>query len=122
MSHKEIAVTKDKILSEINSGVSNPIEIEGKIKQKEITVRFFCEELEQEGLCELEEVVRLDSGRTKDYLIAPTNKGIVFLDTKGGFYQAYKNNVWQKRWLITKTIAAALNAAAILVIGYLSVS
>lgn len=121
MNTKGKAQLKDKVLKAVNTeGANDPSEIAEANNVDNKLVRYLCEELREEGFIMLIEVINLHSGPTKDYLLQPTNKGIYFLSIDGGFIKNYNSGQWNKRWVIVKTIAAAVNAIIIVLIGFYS--
>ncbi len=118
--NKEKATFKDFILKSVNNEkVDEPDAIAKNLNVDKHLIRHLCEELGDDGLLDLEEVTSLESGRTREYLLLPTNKGIQFLNFEGGFIKVYNNTVWNRRFTIAKTVAATLNALAILIIAAL---
>ena len=119
--NREKATYKDFILKSVNKEkVDQPDVIAKNLNVDKHLIRYLCEELGDDGLLDLTEVTSLESGRTCEYLMLPTNKGIQFLNFDGGFIREYHNTVWNRRFTIAKTVAATLNALAILIIAALS--
>jgi hypothetical protein len=56
----------------------------------------------------------------REYLLSRTNNGIYFLSFDGGHFQRFKETRADTLWTTVKTIAAIINALAILAIGVYS--
>jgi len=68
----------------------------------------------------LTEVTSIHSEVPREYILSPTNKGIYFLSFDGGYFQRFKKSRVETLWTTVKTIAAIINAVAILTIGIYS--
>lgn len=118
MSVKRKAELKDAILNIVNSSNgSKPEDIAKDHNTDSHSIRYLSEELAEDGLINLLDVANRDSGATRYYRLMPTNKGKAFLSLDVGFVKKYKEEVWKRRWLIFKTVAAVLNAIIIILIG-----
>ncbi len=121
MNDKNKAKLKDKVLHLLNNeNKTNPEVIASDLKKEVHLINYLCEELNQDGLVELREVTRKNTGPTRDYLLRTTNKGVYFLSLDGGFLKKYNRTIWTSRWTVVKVIAAIFNAIAILIIGFYS--
>lgn len=119
MNDQKKAKLKDDILKILIENKTNDHvnEISSELKVDVRLVSYLSEELAKDGLVKLIEVSSITTGVFSVYILRITNKGLYFLTYDGGYYNEFKKNRKKTIWIVVKTVAAILNAIAILIIG-----
>jgi len=117
--NKNECILKDLLLTHLHDakgGSSTSSDLTSDIGYQHFEVSFALEELCSDNLVELQEIYNKDSV-AKGYMVNLTNKGYYYLRFHQSFINQYKTGITKRNWMIAKTIANTLNAAAIIFIA-----
>lgn len=111
---------QDESGTDLSSKYIHVREIADGLNQDIRLVTYLVEQFGENGLASLTTPTSLTE-LPKEYNVAITNKGIYYVSLDGGFLKTHKSIVWMTRWTATKTIAAIINALAILGLAFYSI-